>query len=77
MSDKYNYYVTPKGNKVWVGVMNLAWECLKHKLLNGNNATFKNMNEIQSHMVENFNSQLFTKQELSEDAYYVYAGYGQ
>jgi hypothetical protein len=25
MIDKYNYFVTSNGNKVWVGTMNLAW----------------------------------------------------
>ncbi len=25
MSDRYNYFLTPGGNKVWVCTMNLAW----------------------------------------------------
>lgn len=61
MSDRYNYYITPTGNKVWVCVMSLAWNQLKHEILFGNNPNFANMTELQSHMVDSFNQELFTK----------------
>jgi hypothetical protein len=29
LTDQYNYFVTPAGNKVWAGVFSLAWNDLK------------------------------------------------
>ncbi len=50
---------------------------MKKSFLFGQNATFSNTTNLQSHMVNNLNSEIFTRNELSEDAYYVYSGYGQ
>lgn len=50
---------------------------MKRNFLKGQNATFQDTSELQQHMIDNFNSESFTKDQLSEDAYYVYSGYGQ
>jgi hypothetical protein len=32
MSDRYNYFLTPGKNKVWVCTMNLAWNSMKREI---------------------------------------------
>lgn len=36
--------------------MNLAWNELKEGILFGQNATFKDLNPLQTHMIDNLNS---------------------
>ncbi len=69
--------MTPKGNRVWACAMNLAWSQLKKGLLKGENPTFSNTTELQQKMVDNYNTELFTKAELSDESYYVTSGFGQ
>ena len=57
--------------------MSMAWNEIKRSFLNGNNATLFNTTVLQQKMVDNFNAELFTKSELSENSYYVTSGYGQ
>jgi DNA-binding MarR family transcriptional regulator len=61
MLDDYNYFVTPKGNKIWACAMSLAWNELKKSFLSGKNAEFKDTNELQNKIVSNLNSELFTR----------------
>jgi hypothetical protein len=46
MTDRYNYYVTPQGNRVWAGAMDLMWDELKRNLLQGKDAFFDNISSI-------------------------------
>jgi hypothetical protein len=54
--DKYNYCLTSKGNKVWVGSMNLAWNEMKKMFMKGENVSIVNPTDLQYHMIENLNS---------------------
>ncbi len=56
MLDKYNYFVTSNGNKVWACAMSLAWNELKRSFLAGQNATFSALNELQQKQITNLNS---------------------
>lgn len=42
----------------------------------GNNATFKNPTNLQQKIVDNFNSEQFTRDQISDKTYYVGSGYG-
>lgn len=76
MSDRYNYYVTPKGNRVWSCAMDLAWNEMKRSFLFDNNATFINATDLQQKVVNNYNYGHFTRDQLSDNSYYVGSGYG-
>ena len=56
MSDKYNYFISPNGNKVWVCTMNLAWNEMKRAVFSNNVPTFLNPTALQDKIVSNFNS---------------------
>ena len=65
-----------KGNYVWGGAMNLAWDELNDNILHEKlklNTTDKTALE----MVEKFNNPIFTKNDLDESSYYIKSGYGQ
>lgn len=51
MSDRYNYFLTPGGNKLWVCTMNLAWNSMKREILSNQNAVFKNTTTLMDKLV--------------------------
>lgn len=49
---------------------------MKRSFLMGQNATFQNASELQQKIADNYNSERFTQDQLSEESYYVGLGYG-
>jgi len=68
-----SYY---KGNYVWGGAMNLAWNDLGENILHGKLELNTN-DKIALEMVEKLNSTPFSKKDLDEESYYIKSGYGQ
>ena len=65
-----------KGNYVYGGAMNLAWNELNENILHEKlrlNTTDKKTLET----VDKFNKAIFTKNDLDEASYYIKSGYGQ
>ncbi len=65
-----------KGNYVWGGAMNLAWNELNDNILHDKLRLATNDKVILG-MVECFNHSIFTKNDLDEESYYIKSGYGQ
>lgn len=65
-----------KGNYVWGGAMNLAWNELNEKILH-EKLKFKTDDKIALEMAEKFNNPIFTKNDLDDKSYYIKSGYGQ
>lgn len=65
-----------KGNYVWGGAMNLAWNELNENILK-EKLTFNTDDKIALEMAEKFNNSIFTKDDLDEKSYYIKSGYGQ
>ena len=65
-----------KGNYVWGGAMNLAWDELNdsvlHEKLKLNTRDWRALE-----MVDKLNSSPFSKNDLDEASYYVKSGFGQ
>ncbi len=65
-----------KGNYVWGGAMNLAWNELNENVLQ-ENLKLQTDDETALNIVEKFNNPIFTKDDLNEESYYIKSGYGQ
>ncbi len=65
-----------KGNYIWGGAMNLAWNELNENILH-EKLKLKTDDKIALDMVEKFNNPIFTKNDLDDKSYYVKSGYGQ
>lgn len=65
-----------KGNFVWGGAMNLAWNELNENILK-EKLKLTSDDKIALNMVEILNNPVFTKNDLDEKSYYIKSGYGQ
>lgn len=65
-----------KGNYIWAGAMNLAWNELNDNILHGK-LKLNTSDKIALQMVEKLNNPVFTKHDLDEKSYYIKSGYGQ
>ncbi len=65
-----------KGNYVWGGAMNLAWNELNENILK-EKLRLNTVDSVALEMVEKLNDAPFSKNDLDEESYYVKAGYGQ
>ena len=70
-----NGSVTEKGNYMWAGALTLAWHELKNKIIK-EDVIVNSENPMIEEIASNFNHSAFKKKDLSEDCYYVKAGYG-
>lgn len=64
-----------KGNYVWAGAMNLAWNELNEHILH-EKLKLNTTNKVVLDMLASFNSAPFTRKDLDEQSYYVKSGYG-
>ncbi|MFN0202260.1 MAG: hypothetical protein ACKVTZ_12105 [Bacteroidia bacterium] len=65
-----------KGNYVWGGAMNLAWNELNENVLH-EKVKLKTEDSVALKMADKFNNPIFSKKDLDEKSYYVKSGYGQ
>ncbi len=65
-----------KGNYVWGGAMNLAWNELNENILH-EKLHLRSNDAKALDMVEKLNKSPFSKNDLDEGSYYVKSGYGQ
>ena len=65
-----------KGNYVWGGAMNLAWNELNENILH-EKLQLNTDDETALEMVVKLNDAPFSKSDLDEESYYVKSGYGQ
>lgn len=65
-----------KGNYVWGGAMNLAWNELNENILH-EKLQLNTDDETALEMVSKLNDAPFSKNDLDEESYYVKSGYGQ
>ncbi len=65
-----------KGNYVWGGAMNLAWNELSENIV-GDTIQFVTTDKVVQSYADRFNSQFFTKKDLNDESYYVKSGFGQ
>lgn len=76
-SDNKNYVINNhKGNHVWSGAMNLAWNDLNKNILK-EELKLKTNDRKTLNIVKKFNDSTFTKKDLNKDSYYIKSGYGQ
>ncbi len=68
-----SYY---KGNYVWGGAMNLAWNELNDEILH-EKLKLATKDKIALEMVSKLNDSPFSKKDLDEESCYIKAGYGQ
>lgn len=65
-----------KGNFVWGGAMNLAWDEMNKNII-GEKTNLDLDSNVATQMQDNFNNPIFTKNDLDEESYYVKSGFGQ
>lgn len=65
-----------KGNYVWGGAMNLAWNELNEVILK-DKLQLRTNTPTALAMLNGFNNPIFTKKDLDEESYYICSGYGQ
>jgi hypothetical protein len=65
-----------KGNYIWGGAMNLAWNELNESILK-EKLKLNTKNAVALDMVEKLNHPIFTKNDLDKESYYIKSGYGQ
>jgi hypothetical protein len=65
-----------KGNFVWAGAMNLAWNELNDNILK-EKLQLNTTDAAALKMVGELNNPVFTKNDLDEKSYYIKSGYGQ
>ena len=66
---------TEKGNYLWGGALTLAWQELKDQIIKEEVKIDTNDSSVEQ-IVYNFNNSPFNKTHLSEEAYYISAGFG-
>ena len=67
-----SYY---KGNYVWGGAMNLAWDDLSKTILK-EKIKLATKDQAAMSMLSKLNDPAFTKDDLDENSYYIKSGYG-
>jgi hypothetical protein len=65
-----------KGNFVWCGAMNLAWNELNKNILK-EKLQLNSQDKTALEIVEKFNNPSFSKNDLDENSYYIKSGFGQ
>ncbi|MEN9910377.1 MAG: hypothetical protein RLZZ540_3536 [Bacteroidota bacterium] len=65
-----------KGNFVWCGVMNLAWNELSENILK-EKLKLNSQDKTALEMIEKLNNPIFSKNDLDENSYYIKSGFGQ
>ncbi|HBV58370.1 MAG TPA: hypothetical protein DEB73_03895, partial [Candidatus Magasanikbacteria bacterium] len=65
-----------KGNYVWGGAMNLAWNELNENILH-EKLKLSTYDKIALEMAEKLNNPIFSKNDLDDKSYYIKSGYGQ
>jgi hypothetical protein len=65
-----------KGNFVWCGAMNLAWNELNENILT-EKLKLNSQDKTALEMVEKLNNPRFSKNDLDENSYYIKSGFGQ
>ena len=65
-----------KGNYIWCGVMNLAWNELNENSIKGK-VKLKSKDKVTQEIVKSFNNATFTKTDLDSSSYYIKSGFGQ
>jgi hypothetical protein len=65
-----------KGNFVWCGAMNLAWNELNENILK-EKLQLNSQDETALEIVEKLNNPIFTKTDLDKNSYYIKSGFGQ
>lgn len=65
-----------KGNYVWGGAMNLAWNELSENIIK-EKIKLATDDKTALEMVNKFNNPVFIKKDLDEESYYIKSGYGQ
>jgi hypothetical protein len=65
-----------KGNFVWCGAMNLAWNELNENILK-EKLKLNSQDKTALEMVEKLNNPTFSKTDLDENSYYIKSGFGQ
>lgn len=65
-----------KGNFVWCGAMNLAWNELKDNIIK-EKVKLKSKEKVTLEMVKSLNNSNFTKTDLDSSSYYIKSGFGQ
>ncbi len=65
-----------KGNYVWGGAMNLAWNELNDNILQ-EKLKLATADEVALEMAQKFNNPVFAVNDLDEKSYYIKSGYGQ
>ena len=65
-----------KGNYVWGGAMNLAWNELNENILK-EKLQLNTDDKIALEMALKLNNAPFSKSDLDEESYYIKSGYGQ
>lgn len=78
INENYGNYLSSeyKGNYVWAGAMNLAWNELNETILH-EKLKLNSKDKVALQMVEALNNPIFTKNDLDEKSYYIKSGYGQ
>jgi hypothetical protein len=75
IAEKYNAFVSSKGNAVWVGTMGLCWnnfaETYKQKEF-----AFATNNGNALKTISNFNQGAFSRKDIDEASIYVKTGMG-
>lgn len=65
-----------KGNFVWCGAMNLAWNELNQNVLK-EKLQLKSKDKFALEIATSFNKSTFTNNDLDENSYYEKSGFGQ
>ncbi|MEI6627466.1 MAG: hypothetical protein WCL61_02630 [bacterium] len=65
-----------KGNYVWGGAMNLAWNELNENIVH-EKVQLNTQDQAALSMLDKLNNPVFTKNDLDAPSYYVKSGYGQ
>ncbi len=65
-----------KGNYIWGGAMNLAWNELTGSIIH-EKLKLKTTDKQALTITEKLNNPVFTKRDLDEASYYIKSGYGQ
>lgn len=65
-----------KGNFIWCGAMNLAWNELNENIIK-DKVKLNSNDKVTLEIVKSFNNATFTKKDLDSSSYYIKSGFGQ
>ena len=77
IASKYNAFKTEKGNIVWVGTMNLAWQDLSATYADSKPLQFNANHAEALKTISNLNDGAFGKNEIDEKSVYTKTGKGK